>query len=190
MALGYLMGSIPSAYIIGHLAGGVDVRVEGDGHISAAAVYKRLGFVTFVMVVLADVGKGVVAILIARLLTDSLAAILITGIAVVLGHNWSIFLRFKGGLGATAIYGVLVGLIFWQFLIGAGIAAILFLTTRKSGISTAVLIITVSVVLFVQKLPPVLVIYPITLSLLMGLKRFQISRAVADGCSEDVAGER
>ena len=190
VVLGYLLGSIPSAYIIGHLTGSVDVRGGGDGHISAAAVYKRLGFVPFMVVVVADVGKGVAAILIAKMLTDSLLVILITGVAVVVGHNWSIFLKFKGGLGATAIYGVLVSLIFWQFLIGAGIAAIPLVATRKSGVSTAVLIITVSVVLFIQKLPPILVMYPVILILLMVLKRFQVSRAVADCCSKDATSEQ
>lgn len=175
--LGYLLGSIPSAHIIGCLAGKVDVRKEGDGRISAAAVYRRLGVVSFLLVVVMDVGKGALAVLTARMLIESVIAVLITGFAAVVGHNWSIFLKFKGGLGATAIYGVLAGLVLWQFLIGAAIAAIPFLTTRKSGLSTAILIIAVSIVLLVQNSSLILVIYPLILILLMVLKRFQVSRA-------------
>ena len=182
VVLGYLLGSIPSAYIIGRSMGKIDVRQEGDGRISASAVHKRLGVVPFVLVVIMDVGEGVLAVLIARMLTESFIAVMIAGFAAVVGHNWSVFLKFKGGLGATTIYGVLVYLAWWQFLAVAAVAFILFLIMRKSGLSTAVLIIGLSIVLLVRYLfqdaPLILVIYPFILILLMVLKRFQISRTV------------
>ena len=176
--LGYVIGSIPSAYIIGRLMGKIDVRQEGDGRISASAVHKRLGVVPFVLVVIMDVGEGVLAVLVAGMLTESLLVVLIAGFAAVVGHNWSVFLKFKGGLGATTIYGVLVTLVWWQLLVVAAAAFILFLIMKrkKSGLSTAVLIIALSIVLFVQKSPLILVIYPFILILLMVLKRFQVSR--------------
>src|SRR4030043_424626 len=121
VVLGYLIGSIPSAYIIGRLMGKIDVRQEGDGRISAAAVHRKLGVVPFVLVVIMDVGAGVLAVLIAKMLTESLIAVLIAGFASVVGHNWSVFLKFKGGLGATTIYGVLVSLVWWQLLAMAAI---------------------------------------------------------------------
>ena len=178
--LGYVIGSIPSAYIIGRLMGKIDVRQEGDGRISASAVHKRLGVVPFVLVVIMDVGEGVLAVLVAGMLTESLLVVLIAGFAAVVGHNWSVFLKFKGGLGATTIYGVLVTLVWWQLLVVAAAAFILFLIMKrkKSGLSTAVLIIALSIVLFVQKSPLILVIYPFVLIMLMLLKRFQISRTV------------
>lgn len=178
VVLGYLLGSIPSAYIIGRLMGKIDVRQEGDGRISAAAVHKKLGVVPFVLVVIMDVGEGASAVLIAQLLTDSLIVVLIAGFMAVVGHNWSVFLKFKGGLGATTIYGVLVYLAWWQVLTAAAIAFALFLIIRKSGLSTAVLIIIVSVILFIQKSPLILVVYPLILIMLMVLKRFQTSRIV------------
>jgi glycerol-3-phosphate acyltransferase PlsY len=180
--LGYIIGSIPSAYIIGRLMGKIDVRQEGDGRISAAAVHRKLGVVPFVLVVIMDVGAGVLAVLIAKMLTESLIAVLIAGFASVVGHNWSVFLKFKGGLGATTIYGVLVSLVWWQLLATAAIAFILFLIMKrkKSGLSTAILIIGLSVILLAQYLfqgmPFILVIYPFILILLMVLKRFQVSR--------------
>jgi glycerol-3-phosphate acyltransferase PlsY len=182
VVLGYLLGSIPSAYIIGRLMGKIDVRQEGDGRISAAAVHKRLGVVPFVLVVIMDVGEGASAVLIAQLLTDSLVVVLIAGFMAVVGHNWSVFLKFKGGLGATTMYGALVVLVWWQVLLAAAIAFALFLIIRKSGLSTAILILVVSVILLVQYLfqnaSLILVIYPFILILLMVLKRFQIGRVV------------
>jgi glycerol-3-phosphate acyltransferase PlsY len=176
VVLGYLIGSIPSAYIIGRSMGKIDMRREGDGRISASAVHKRLGVVPFVLVVIMDVGEGASAVLIAQLLTDSLIVVLIAGFMAVVGHNWSVFLKFKGGLGATTMYGALVALAWWQVLLAAAIAFALFLIIRKSGLSTAVLIIILSIILFIQKSPLILVVYSFILILLMVLKRFQISR--------------
>jgi glycerol-3-phosphate acyltransferase PlsY len=186
VVLGYLIGSIPSAYIIGRLVGKIDLRQEGDGRISAAAVHRKLGVVPFLVVVVMDVGVGVLSVLIAKMLTDapldvftdSQLAVLVAGFAAVAGHNWSVFLKFRGGLGATTMFGVLVTLVWWQFLVVAAAAFILFLIMKRknSGLSTAVLIIGLSILLFVQKSPLILVMYPFILVMLMLLKRFQISK--------------
>jgi len=182
VVLGYLIGSIPSAYIIGRLVGKIDVRQEGDGRISAAAVHRKLGKVPFVLVVIMDVGVGVLAVLIAGMLTESLIAVMIAGFAAVVGHNWSVFLKFRGGMGATTIYGVLVTLVWWQFLVVAAAAFSLFLIMKRkrSGLATGVIIVVLSVVLLLQSLfqdaPLILAIYPLILILLMILKRFQISK--------------
>ena len=69
--IGYLFGSIPSTYIIGRLIGKTDMRTEGDGRISAAAVKKRVGFWPFILVVVMDVSKGTIAVVIARLFVHS-----------------------------------------------------------------------------------------------------------------------
>jgi glycerol-3-phosphate acyltransferase PlsY len=176
VVLGYLIGSIPSAYIIGRLVGKIDLRKEADGRISASVVHKKLGVIPFLLVVVMDVGEGALAVLIAGMLTESLIAVMIAGFAAVVGHNWPVFLKFKGGLGATTTYGVLLALVWWQVLTAAAIAYVLFLIIRKSGLSTAILIIIVSIILFIQKSPLILVVYPFILILLMVLKRFQISR--------------
>jgi glycerol-3-phosphate acyltransferase PlsY len=162
--------------------GKIDVREEGDGRISASAVHGKLGVVPFLLVVVIDVGKGALVVIIAQLLTDSLITVLIAGFMAVVGHNWSVFLKFKGGLGATTMYGVLLGVVWWQTLIGAAVAAILFFTTRKSGLSTAILIVVTCIVLLIQRASLILAIYPLGLILLMVLKRFQISRTAPSNC--------
>jgi glycerol-3-phosphate acyltransferase PlsY len=176
--LGYLLGSIPSAYIVGRLIGKIDLRSHPDGRISASVVNKKLGAFPFLLVVVMDVGKGALAAVIAGFITDSLVVVLISGSAAVTGHNWSVFLKFKGGLGATVTYGVLVAIVWWQMLVAAAIGGVLYFTTHKSGLSTAVLIAVISIILMVQYLlgsgPLILVPYPIVLILLMLLKRFQI----------------
>jgi glycerol-3-phosphate acyltransferase PlsY len=190
VVLGYLIGSIPSAYIIGRLIGKIDIRQEGDGRISAAAIHERLGVVPFLLVVIMDVGAGVLAVMIAKLLTgspldvftDSQLAVLVAGFAAVVGHNWPVFLKFKGGLGATTTFGVLVSLVWWQFLAVAVAVFILHLLTKrkKSTLMTAILIVLLSVVLLLQGLfqnkPLILAIYPAILILLMIVKGIQLGR--------------
>lgn len=195
--IGYLLGSTPSAYIIGRLMGNTDIRTEGDGRISAAAVKKRLGFIPFLLVVIMDVSKGIISIVIAKVLVNSpiieefvgilplnsLLIVLATGFVTVMGHSWSPFLKFQGGLGATVIYGVLAGMLFWpQELIALVVGAITVVVTRKSGFSTGVIIVTLFIVLLLQKLfwipdmSPIMVAYPFILILLMIAKRFQVSK--------------
>jgi glycerol-3-phosphate acyltransferase PlsY len=187
LPIGYLLGSIPSAYLIGLLFGKVDMREAGDGRISAAAVYRKLGVIPFLLVVVIDVSKGALAVIIAYLMTgtpilffntyvDMPLIILLAGLLAVMGHLWSIFLKFRGGLGATVIYGVLAGLIIAQVLIAMIIGLVFFLITRKSGFGTAIIIILTSIVLLVQHQPLILVFYPFILILLMLIKRIQIRK--------------
>jgi len=176
--LGYLLGSIPSAYIVGRLIGKIDLRNQPDGRISASVVNKRLGVFPFLLVVAMDVGKGALAVVIAGLLSESLIIVLLAGLAAVTGHNWSVFLKFKGGLGATVTYGVLVAIVWWQVLVAAAIGGALYFTVKKSGLSTAILIIVLSGILLAQYLLGsgllILIPYPAILILLMVLKRYQI----------------
>ncbi len=76
-------------------------------------------------------------------------------------------------MGATATFGVLVGLLLCQFLLAALVTGILFLTARKSGLTTSVLILTLSIVILAQDMPSILVAYPFILILSMVLKRLQ-----------------
>jgi glycerol-3-phosphate acyltransferase PlsY len=187
--LGYLIGSFPSSLIVGRLLGKTDMRIEGDGKISAAAVYRRLGIFPYALVLFLDIGKGVISIHIARLLTtslsptDSLYIILITGLVTVIGHCWSIFMKFRGGLGATAVCGVLIGVVFIPLLIGLVTGVIsLFITRKNSSVSTGVVIIVTSIALLLQDIfqfqdrPLVLIVYPIILIMVMILKRLQIGK--------------
>jgi len=175
---GYLIGAIPSAYIIARCRG-IDIRSEGDGKISAAAVYRRLKLLPFLLTVFMDIGKGLLAIYITRLATDSVPLWFIVGIAVVIGHNWSVFLKFKGGMGATVMAGVLCGLIFWPWLItGMAFGGIVMAVTRKSGLSSAVILLVVSLFLFIhpENYTFIAGFYPLIFGALMLLKRYQKKR--------------
>jgi len=178
--LGYLLGSIPSAYLIVKLWKKVSLIGEGDGHISATAAYRKAGRTAFIVTIIMDVGKGFLAIFLASLITQTDWIVLAAGLTSVIGHCWSIFLKFKGGLGATVIYGALTGLSIWFFIISGIVSLIIFLITRRSTFSTAILAVVMSVILLVTKAPLIEILFPYSLVAVQFIKRWQIRKASSE----------
>lgn len=110
--LAYLVGSIPTAYIFGKMLKGIDIREHGSGNIGATNVFRVLGKGPGIVVLLLDILKGVVAV---ALIPDVLGFSEVLhrvalALVVVCGHNWTVFLKFKGGKGIATTFGVLIGL--------------------------------------------------------------------------------
>ena len=111
---GYLLGSIPSAYLAGRLRKGIDIREVGSKNMGAMNVYYEVGRIEAVLVTLVDLGKGIGAILLVRWVSgnplispfDLLAGL--TCIAAVIGHIFPVFLKFRGGKGAATAIGALL----------------------------------------------------------------------------------
>ncbi|MCX6141489.1 MAG: glycerol-3-phosphate acyltransferase [Candidatus Kapabacteria bacterium] len=106
--IGYCIGCFPTAWIVLKLTSGKDIRDEGTGNVGARNAYDASGSkIVGISVMVIDALKGVAAIYVARLLHgDYFAAVAVAGTAVVLGHNWNVLLRFKGGRGLATATGV------------------------------------------------------------------------------------
>lgn len=132
----YLLGSIPTAYIVGRIRKKTDIREIGTRNMGAMNVYYEIGFLWGTIVLLVDAGKGVAAMAIAEALNVHELIYLLTGIVAVLGHSFPIFLGFKGGKGGATALGVLIYLMKpWAILINFGVFAVIFLITRAPTIS-------------------------------------------------------
>jgi len=104
----YLIGSIPFGLVLGKLKG-VDIREYGSGNIGSTNVLRTIGPGAGAVVLICDVLKGAAAVFIARYVIGSHAGELAAGFAAVAGHDWSIFIRFRGGRGvATSAGGLFV----------------------------------------------------------------------------------
>ncbi|MEX2236763.1 MAG: glycerol-3-phosphate acyltransferase [Dehalococcoidia bacterium] len=103
----YLIGSISPAYLAGRLAGR-DLTREGSGNPGGANVFVSVDRRLVVPIGILEVLKGLGPVALARLLGQDIAGQLVVGVAALVGHNWSIFLRFKGGRGTGVILGVLI----------------------------------------------------------------------------------
>ncbi|MHB8084818.1 MAG: glycerol-3-phosphate acyltransferase [Dehalococcoidia bacterium] len=146
--IAYLLGSLSSAYIVARYNGKIDIRDEPDGHISAAAVYRRVGPLSFLMVVFMDIGKAMLAVWIASLMGAALPVILLAGIVTIAGHQWSPFIKFQGGLGATVIGGVMVTIATVPTIIAAAIAGLAALTVRSSSYGFGIGMLSLVIILF------------------------------------------
>ena len=169
--IGYLLGAIPFGLLAGKLAGGVDVRKHGSHSSGTTNVLRVLGWRMAILVLMADTAKGVGAVLIAALLSHNQILQAGAGIAAVAGHNWPVYVGFRGGRGVCAGVGGLLVLSLWVALPALGLWLIVVAFTRYvslGSILSPVLAIVLSVILAALGREPVAVpIYVATASVLI-----------------------
>ena len=170
--LGYLLGSIPTAYIAGRLARGEDIRRLGDGNMGAQNAFRQLGARTGIAVGVVDALKGMLVVLIAQVSGISQASILLAGTAAVIGHNWPVFLGFRGGRGESTTIGVLLAVITQPMLITGGIAIAVLLKTKNVIKASAAMFIPLPLMCWWLAVPGLLVSYSIGLPCLVGFTHF------------------
>lgn len=142
--IGYLLGSIPSAYIATRLKTGKDIRKLGGGNVGARNVYREVGLGPAIFVGIFDMAKGAGAVLIAEwllawprpwLLQAPSLFILAAGLAAVAGHIWSPYLKFTGGNGIATTIGVLSILMTRELGIALALTLLLAVITRNTVLS-------------------------------------------------------
>jgi glycerol-3-phosphate acyltransferase PlsY len=132
---GYLLGSLPTAYLMGRLKEGIDIRTVGSRNMGAMNSFYRLGFGYGLIVLVIDMGKGAAAVWVARQFGLPDLVEMLAGFMAVAGHNWPVWLRFKGGKGGATVIGVIGFLMPWVFAIGIPIFAVATLITKVPTIS-------------------------------------------------------
>lgn len=110
VGLAFLLGSIPTGVVLSRTLGGGDVRRHGSGNIGAANVVRTSGFKIGALVGLIDILKGVVPVLIGRLAGLDHSSLALIAIVAVLGHDFSLFLRLRGGKGVATTLGAALAL--------------------------------------------------------------------------------
>ena len=145
--IGYLLGSIPSAYLAGRLRKGIDIREVGSKNMGAMNVYYEVGLMEAVLVTLVDLGKGIGAVLLVRWLSgiplisgfDLLTGL--TSAAAVMGHVFPVFLKFRGGKGGATAIGILLFLMSRAIPFLVIVFVIALLVTRNPTFSYSLLLI-------------------------------------------------
>jgi glycerol-3-phosphate acyltransferase PlsY len=114
VAAAYLLGSIPSAFLLARYLRGIDIRDYGSGNVGASNVMAHLGLRTGIALGVFDtLFKGTMPVVVANLLGQSLLVQAAVAIASIAGHNWSAYLKFTGGRGISIGIGVLLGMGLW-----------------------------------------------------------------------------
>jgi len=130
LVIAYLFGSIPSAYLIGRLRKGTDIREIGTRNMGAMNVFYNVGFWWGALVLAIDMGKGAAAVAVAGAFGVPEIVQFLAGGAAVLGHSFPVFLRFSGGKGGATCIGILFFVMPWGIPIYLGIFGLTLLLTR------------------------------------------------------------
>lgn len=148
LPLAYLIGSLPWGYLLLRWRHGVDIRQFGSGRIGTSNVLRTAGGRAAAAVLALDLGKGVLAVMLARVVIGTNSGEVAAGLLVLVGHNWPVFLRFRGGRGiATGVGGLWV-----MAPIAAALATLFFITVTlvsrylSLGSITAVIVACLSLV--------------------------------------------
>lgn len=181
--LGYLLGSIPSAYIATRLVTGRDIRQLGGGNVGGLNTAREVGFLPALLVGIVDLGKGSAAVAIAHWLLDlSLIPVLLTGLAAVVGHNWMVWLKFSGGKGMGAAVGALLVVMpvygYWLGLvIFLGIVIALYALTRNIAFAMGLALLFLPLIIWLGTKSGTATILAVILGLIIAAKFFPTARA-------------
>ncbi len=150
----YLLGSIPFGYIVGKLFKKIDIREFGSGNIGATNALRILGPPLASFVVIGDIGKGILSIYLVKYFNiDSSLIFAIAGLAVICGHDWSVFLGFKGGKGIATTFGVVFALNPIISILALIIAGGVVITTRYVSLASIFAVISIFIFTLLFKQP-------------------------------------
>ncbi len=166
----YVIGSIPSGYIMGRLRKGVDIRQLGSHSLGAMNVFYQIGFAEGLTVLAVDIGKGVAAVALARWLGVPLYAQLLAAAAAVVGHAFTIFLKFRGGRGGATCIGILIYFMPWGIPFYAAIFGLSLLLTRYPTLSYSLAFLCFPFVAWLKYHSATFIIFSIGILLLPSIK--------------------
>jgi acyl phosphate:glycerol-3-phosphate acyltransferase len=172
----YLVGSIPTSYLVGRLASGVDIRERGSGNIGASNLTSQVGAKWAAPVVIFDVGvKGLLPVLIAsgKILDLGIGVEAAAGLAGIIGHNWSVFSGFHGGRGMATMLGVTLALNLPLLIIYGSVPAlgVLFTPWKDSAVWFLIAVILLPVWAALLNLPVELVWFSVAFAFVTAGKR-------------------
>lgn len=154
LVFGYLLGSIPTAYLVALAKTGGDAHALGSGNVGGLNTIRKVGLGAGVVVIAIDLSKGALAIILAHyVLKVDTIFVLGAGVMSIIGHNWMLWLGFRGGRGMAATVGALAAsaIIYgyaWIFLIFAGIILLVGLAGRNVVLGNAVALFALPVIVY------------------------------------------
>ena len=168
----YLLGSLPTAYLAGRILTGKDIRQHGDHNPGAENAYRNIGHKAGLTVGALDIGKGILAVLIARLITGHEAGEMAAGALAVAGHNWPVFLQMRGGRGAATTVGVVMAIMPIP-AIPVGLAGlVVFLTGRGATATLGSFMIPLPFVALLVGVDTPLVLFSVGLPVFVGIRHY------------------
>jgi glycerol-3-phosphate acyltransferase PlsY len=177
----YLLGSIPFGKMIGQKIARIDITQHGSGNIGATNVARALGMKFGIITLILDTLKGAVPILLVKMTSDSEMAIAAVGLTALLGHQFSIFLKFRGGKGVATALGVFLA-VSPQACIAALILFILSVSLFDYvSLGSLVSAASMPIILYLFHYPAVFIVQSLIIALLICFKHGDNIRRLING---------
>ena len=167
LAAALALGALPSAYVAGRALAGVDIREVGSGNPGALNAGDKLGKAVGALVLLADAGKGILAVALAQRLAAGDGWVYASALLATAGHNFSPFLRFRGGKGAATALGVSAYLFPGITALSLASGALMLAATRKPVASVGWTFLSVNILTVGMGRPAVQIILCAAVSVLV-----------------------
>jgi len=185
--LSYLIGSIPFGVVIGRLYQ-IDITKYGSGNIGMTNVLRTLGTGPGLAVLVLDLLKGTVATYLGILFLKDPLLIVLTGLAAILGHMFSIFLKLKGGKGAAVGLGVLLAVAPDVFFFAALLVIAIILITRYVSLASIIGPVFVAGLMFYARKPLPYTLSAVLVAVLMILKHIPNIKRLLSGTERKIGG--
>ena len=182
LVFSYLLGAVPFGVLISRGFYKVDIRAHGSHNPGATNVWRVLGAKPGAATLALDIAKGAVAVLVSRLLfPDEIGTRVAAGMASIVGHNWSVFLKGKGGKGVATSAGVFLALMPIHAVVALAVFLIFFLTTRHVSVGSMAAAIALMVSSFALPTPGMLRGLVVVASLMVLVKHVPNMKRLARG---------
>ena len=179
----YILGSLPVTYLVAEWSRGIDIRQYGSGGVGATNLLRATSKWIGTPIVLFDLGKGMLVVWVAQLMGLGIAGQVTVGLAAIIGHNWSVFLRFSGGRGILTTLGVALILpiinnsIPWGAIVGLTITAIGLFVLHNMPLGVGVGVTSLPLVSWAVGEPLVMTWGFLAMFVIMVIKRLAVPRA-------------
>ncbi|MGE5580296.1 MAG: glycerol-3-phosphate acyltransferase [Bacillota bacterium] len=178
LLLAYLIGSLPTAYLITRLFGRRDIRKIGSRNVGATNVVAQVGWLAGILTLVGDMGKGYLAALTGGVSAAPILPFLTPAVAIA-GHNWPVWLRFHGGGGLATFVGGCLAVTNWNLIVpivSIALWGLVYLFIRDHDRSAVVTCVLLPCAALVARQPAPTVTFVATSSLMILLRRVQSIR--------------
>ncbi len=183
--LSYIIGSIPFSFTIAKLFKGIDIRKLGTKNVGAMNIISVAGMFPGIIALLFDISKGALVVHLTNKITEDIGVSLTSGLFTVIGHNWPIFLKFKGGKGVATTIGILLLISPFSLLILYLIAIpIIILIINDSYMSASIGFLILPLILWFLERNIWLVIFSILIALIIVIRHLNEIRTYFEGRRE------
>ncbi len=180
--IGYVLGSIQPAFILGKLVRHIDIRQQGSGNAGASNVVIVLGWKYGVITGLVDILKGVLSVVIVRALYPTAPTLAYAaGMAAIVGHVFPFYLGFRGGKGVATLVGMMLGYDYRLGVLSIAVTTIVALATDYIAIGSITVYTLLPIVTFILKFPLAVQIAAILLAIIAYLKHIENIQRIRKG---------